>query len=706
MKQFVKQKFYGKLLRLLKFKRHKKIRTFISFNKKKLEVNPGIHFNYKKNEYFIKNIDTFYKKPMNLVNSETNSKTSLNSKEDVLLNSDEFKSNFFLKMKQQNKNHQENSNSRNSWQKLIKKKYKLNSFLFNLLCQYSRGRLKTILGKEFLSWYYTIPYKLSLSRFIGNKVLRSYYQNVSKKTLLNLHKKITKKAKRSHNLNVNYKSKSKNLIDLRNKKNVIKNLNFNLENRLDYTLLRLFQFKSLYTKKFILRDQQLSSNSKIIPNSVLTKDIHYSLKIKAPWKNFSSLQIKQKINHGHIYINNQKVTSPNIQLKFNDKIMIKGFVINPFWNNLSYNKGLLKGQNNTGISSLSKNSFLNKKNNIDIKKNTLILNTKISENLKKNLLYTFFFRNSNLFLSDSLSLYKKNCIEQQLLLEWQEKLNNNEFSLSEAFLLNNNEIENSNNSIQNQNLNYFLLSNYIKNLKIKRFSEIFYLTYKNFFLLPNCSIFFHESFLSKERINNLNFFFQRIGYNQSIYLLWSINCLLSSASRNSWNSEIKNNIIRNSRLKDNKNKMNSNSNIGRNKTVYTQNLIQKNLKDLLSLKNFQNKLIKSSKDQNMLIFNENSPVRASLIKKIGEESLNIEEKNNSNNILNNILLNHNQNPSWLFHKSLNCYASIVYGTRKCQWIQIQQQKNGGFYNKVYNKIQFFELELDFFQLAYRHYKKN
>jgi ribosomal protein S4 len=41
------------------------------------------------------------------------------------------------------------------------------------------------------------------------------------------------------------------------------------------------------------------------------------------------LQVKQKINHGHISINGKKVTFPNFRLKSQDKVMLKGFIENP-----------------------------------------------------------------------------------------------------------------------------------------------------------------------------------------------------------------------------------------------------------------------------------------------------------------------------------------------------------------------------------------
>jgi hypothetical protein len=55
-------------------------------------------------------------------------------------------------------------------------------------------------------------------------------------------------------------------------------------------------------------------------------------------------------------------------------------------------------------------------------------------------------------------------------------------------------------------------------------------------------------------------------------------------------------------------------------------------------------------------------------------------------------------------KSFRSYASIVYGTRKCKWIKLQQGScgaKGSFYNQIPNHTQFFQLELEFFQSVYR-----
>lgn len=617
MKHFVKHKFYGKLLSSLKFKRHKKIRTFISFSKKKLDYNAGISFDYKKLDASLKRVDPFY----NLV--PNSSLTSTIKKKESFNDSD-----FFFKLKQQNKKSQNDiadkkTNLFDNKQQLIKKKYKINSFLFNMLCQYSRGRIKTTLGKEFFSRYYTVPYRLSLSRFISNKVLRSFYQNLSKKNLRNLRKKITLKAKRSNGpINSNFENNKINSVQKSwNKKELNKNIIFNLENRLDYSLLRLFQFKSLFTKKYNNFDNNLDLASKKRPLRNLR-----SWKVKSPWKNFSSLQIKQKIKHGHILINNKKVKSSNIQLKLSDRIAIKGYIQNPLW---------------------------------EQKQNTLFKQTSHLSDFKN----TFFFRNKDHFLSDVLTLHeKKPLINQENFLLWKEEKDKFDF-------------QNIWTNTENKEENIKLLCNYINHLKIKRFSEIFYLTYKNFFLLPECSIFHKPSFSpnESERTNNLNFIFKTVGFNQSIYLLWPLFYLLTVQS---WNSDIKNNVLRSYRINiSNLNKKTKYSlNKGKNNL---SSVSTKNMKNLINLKNYQNKLFQLESKKN--------------------------ELKNSQNILNHFTRDNNY-PSWVLKKSLNCYASFVYGTRKCKWVQLQQQKKTFFYNKIYNKINFFELELDFFQLIYSHYK--
>lgn len=63
-----------------------------------------------------------------------------------------------------------------------------------------------------------------------------------------------------------------------------------------------------------------------------------------------------------------------------------------------------------------------------------------------------------------------------------------------------------------------------------------------------------------------------------------------------------------------------------------------------------------------------------------------------------------QDPSLMYARSSRCYASIVYGTRRCKWVQLQQRgSKGSFYDRLYHKINFFETELEYFQLVHQYY---
>lgn len=71
-----------------------------------------------------------------------------------------------------------------------KKKYKIQSYLFNVIFKFPRKYVYRFLGKDILRRYYTMPFRPSLSRFISTKVLRSYYcggrKNLGRKALLGL----------------------------------------------------------------------------------------------------------------------------------------------------------------------------------------------------------------------------------------------------------------------------------------------------------------------------------------------------------------------------------------------------------------------------------------------------------------------------------------------------------------------------------------
>lgn len=84
--------------------------------------------------------------------------------------------------------------------RLKKKKFALRSFLHSAICKFPRKYIFDILGEERPRKYYTIPYRLSFSGFICNKILKGYYVNLSHKVLFALHKKIKVRAKKSDKL--------------------------------------------------------------------------------------------------------------------------------------------------------------------------------------------------------------------------------------------------------------------------------------------------------------------------------------------------------------------------------------------------------------------------------------------------------------------------------------------------------------------------
>jgi hypothetical protein len=61
MKDFIKQKFYGRLLSFLKFKRHKKIRSLISSSKKRMCYREAIAPQKRQTQpsYFLKRLDSY-----------------------------------------------------------------------------------------------------------------------------------------------------------------------------------------------------------------------------------------------------------------------------------------------------------------------------------------------------------------------------------------------------------------------------------------------------------------------------------------------------------------------------------------------------------------------------------------------------------------------------------------------------------------------
>jgi hypothetical protein len=79
------------------------------------------------------------------------------------------------------------------------------------------------------------------------------------------------------------------------------------------------------------------------------------------------------------------------------------------------------------------------------------------------------------------------------------------------------------------------LYSYIEGLRIRRFTEAFYMTYRNMHLIERGALFDRPTVGLAHRVkpnveNHVKPIFDAIGYNQSIYLLWPVVTLLRAAS--------------------------------------------------------------------------------------------------------------------------------------------------------------------------------
>jgi hypothetical protein len=224
MKDFLKHKFSRKLFNLLRFKRHCRLRSSISFTKKKMAIGPVIVYKQHSRLFFLKHLDfsSFFFEPF-LSSSLTLSSSSpslpfVSPSVDLPSSSSSFSSRqpFLLS---------------SGPQRLEKKKYLINSFLFNSLCHFSRKRSVRFLDTDVLRTYFTLPYRLSLTRFLTYRILFRYCSSSSLRFFSSLRKHLFSRAFRSSFLSV-----------FRLKHEFVKNFLFSLESRLDSSLFRLFHF--------------------------------------------------------------------------------------------------------------------------------------------------------------------------------------------------------------------------------------------------------------------------------------------------------------------------------------------------------------------------------------------------------------------------------------------------------------------------------
>ena len=225
---------------------------------------------------------------------------------------------------------------------VAKKKYKIHSYLSNATRKFPRKYVYHSFGKDILRKYYTMPFRLNTSRFISNKVSRSYYSSISHKALLNLCQKAAKgrrlciglpHAARRGGLGERVSPRPQNFIVQKGTESAERAKNFTpcSEERLDSTSSRLPHFKPLNPFSSVKRALSLAGRRQKLEvnerEAKLTKYPKYQ--IKSPWSYFGAGRIRQLISHGHIQINGKKVRSPNTQIRPGDKIHVKGFIVNP-----------------------------------------------------------------------------------------------------------------------------------------------------------------------------------------------------------------------------------------------------------------------------------------------------------------------------------------------------------------------------------------
>lgn len=188
--------------------------------------------------------------------------------------------------------------------------------------------------------------------------------------------------------------------------------------------------------------------------------------MKNPLTRYTPLQIKQFIKHGHVFVNKRKVTFGNYLVKMGDRISIKGL-------------------------------FFNTDSTKDLKKTTSIGHDNISLETKN--------------LAKSL---RKNHQETLLLRRLKDKDYLKTLTISE----NSNALSLSDNSDSQLHLISF-----IQKLRLKRFSEIFFITYRNLHLIDHSishPVSPEKSLEAHTHIEkHIKPFFEYLGHNQSIFLL-------------------------------------------------------------------------------------------------------------------------------------------------------------------------------------------
>ena len=231
------------------------------------------------------------------------------------------------------------------------------------------------------------------------------------------------------------------------------------------------------------------------------------------------------------------------------------------------------------------------------------------------------------------------------------------------------------------------VEDYVRALKVKRFTEIFYMTYRNLHWIERINPCLASNDVEKHILPVIS----TIGYNQSIYLLWPVLSLLQVYR---WGPSSRRSLIQFGSLGP--------SDAGRRSSRAGQEKGRIEEKTRTSLKNLLRwKRLFPSSSHNVA---DTGNIRSSTGEnaKIGiVEQLSAWTSAESST--------DTAEPSYIKNAQkaiygAQSYALIVYGTRTCKWVKLQQQGKSDFYkNQIFRKSHFLELELEFFQWIHQAY---
>jgi ribosomal protein S4 len=647
MKKFTKHKYNKRLMNLVRFNRHKYVRKSLTSSKKKIIFFSGLNYNKIRRRSILKTdrLKFYEQNPTNISTTIINRRKNNDNASNLLVQNENTNETNVTTIvsNSQTKNTSASGTKRELSSLFVaikKKKYKLNSYLFNVICKLPRKYIQNFVGKEILRKYYTMPLKLSMTRFTINKILRGYYKHLSYKALSNLsrNKSLSKIQKNLiSNKQPIYNSKNKDIgkgkitsVYNLEKKEISKNFIENLEERLDSSILRLLNFKSLYTIK------RSSYASRYKDNAMGKKKRFPRYTVKSPLTNYTALQIKQLINHGHISINNKKVTSGTYKIQLGHELKVNGFI----------SKLPLMDKTLANHSTPSANS----------------LNNLTDEFVPLPIAPFSHFHSHN-----PTHIDLKNNHKYTLLLR---RLKNQDYIQNLGETLTNQSQREKQDQIPKEDIDINAESNlmsFVRNLRIKRFTEIFFMTYRNMHLLDrNFSGFAtaNESLNSQIHIEkHIKPIFDYMGHNQSMFMLWPVVSLLKIASfSSSANSSasvktanvpslgsIKKNIIQFSitSTKEDKQKL--------------QNLLRYK-RNLNRLENNYKISAQSQENSNK----NNEEINIGTTSFAGAKEKNHKDMN-SKSIPGKIMQIASVDKSKIFYaRSSKCYASILYGTRVCK----------------------------------------